>query len=66
MRLHTSQGIDIAEFANVARWIEEIEKRPAVEKGLTVPPRSEAPMDKKAREALFGRMQYHRPTTVKA
>jgi GST-like protein len=60
MRLHRNQGVDIAEFTHVARWIDEIEQRPAVMKGLTVPPRSDAPMDVKAREALFGRMQYDR------
>jgi GST-like protein len=60
MRLHKNQGIEIAEFDHVARWIAEVEQRPAFKKGLTVPPRIEAPMDDKAREALFGRTQYER------
>ncbi|MGA2447838.1 MAG: glutathione binding-like protein [Polyangiaceae bacterium] len=60
MRLHENQGVDIAQFPNVARWIEAVERRPAVQKGLTVPPRSDAPMDDRAREVLFGRAQYER------
>jgi GST-like protein len=60
MRLHKNQGIEIAEYPNVARWIAEIEARPAVKKGLAVPPQSDAPMDEKAREALFGQTQYQR------
>jgi GST-like protein len=60
MRLYKGQGIEIAEYPNVARWIEELEARPAVKKGLAVPPRNDAPMDEKAREALFGKTQYER------
>ncbi len=60
MRLHKGQGVDIAEYPHVARWIAQIEERPAVKKGLSVPPRSDAPMDDKAREALFGKSQYQR------
>jgi GST-like protein len=60
MRLHKGQGVEIAEYPNVGRWIEELEARPAVKKGLSVPPRHDAPMDDKAREALFGKTQYER------
>lgn len=60
MRLHKNQGIEIAEYPHVGRWIEAMEARPAVKKGLAVPPRSDTPMDEKAREMLFGKTQYER------
>ncbi len=60
MKLHKNQGIDIAEYPHVARWITEIDARPAVQKGMAVPPRSDAPMDDKAKETLFGKTQYQR------
>ncbi len=53
-------GIDTAAFPHVARWLAELKARPAVQRGLAVPPRNEAPMDEKAREALFGKMQYEK------
>jgi GST-like protein len=60
MKLHENQGIDIAEYPHVARWIDEILARPAVQRGMAVPPRSDAPMDDKAKETLFGKTQYER------
>jgi GST-like protein len=60
MQLRTNEVVDIAQFPNVARWIEAILRRPAVQKGLSIPPRVDAPMDDKAREVLFGRTQYTR------
>lgn len=56
--LSKNQGIDIAEYPHVGRWIAELQARPAVQRGLAVPPRSDAPMDEKAREVLFGKAQY--------
>jgi GST-like protein len=58
--LSTNQGIDLAEYPNVARWMDELKARPAVARGLAVPPRNDAPMDEKAREALFGKQQYEK------
>jgi GST-like protein len=60
MKLHKNQGLDIGDYPHVARWIDAMEARPAVQKGLAVPPRSDAPMDDKAREVLFGKTQYER------
>jgi GST-like protein len=60
MRLHENQGIDLTQYPHVARWIGELEARPAVQKGLAVPPRSNVPMDEKAKETLFGKTQYER------
>jgi len=55
-----NRGADIAEYPHLARWLDAMEARPAVKKGLTVPPRDDEPMDAAAREVLFGRAQYER------
>jgi GST-like protein len=62
LRYPDRQGVDLAQFPHVARWSEAIGKRPAVQKGLLVPPRAEnqPPMDEKAKEVLFGAQQYRR------
>ena len=57
---HARLGIDIAEYPHVGRWMEELKARPAVHRGLQIPPPDDAPMDEKAREALFGKAQYER------
>jgi GST-like protein len=57
---HARHGIDLADFPHFARWMGELKARPAVVRGLAVPPRNDAPMDDKAREILFGRTQYER------
>ncbi len=57
---HDRLGIDIAEYPHVGRWMAELKARPAVHKGLQIPPPNNAPMDEKAREALFGKSQYER------
>ena len=57
---HERQGIDISGYANLRRWMDELKARPAVQKGLTVPPRFDQPLDDKAREILFGKTQYER------
>jgi GST-like protein len=54
------QGIDLSAFPHVARWMSALKARPAVERGLSKPPRNDAPMDDKAREVLFGKGQYER------
>lgn len=58
--LSANQGIELAEYPHVARWLAELKARPAVVRGLAVPPRNDAPMDEKAREALFGKTQYEK------
>ena len=61
-RGHARQGIEIAEFPNVKRWIEAIAARPAVEKGLELLKDRirTTPIDDKARDVLFGKQQYAR------
>jgi len=61
-RSHARQGIEIAEYPNVKRWIDAIDARPAVEKGLELLKdriRTQ-PIDDKQRDVLFGKQQYAR------
>ena len=61
-RSHARQGIEIAEYPNVKRWIDAIAARPAVEKGLELLKdrvRTQ-PIDEKQRDVLFGKQQYAR------
>lgn len=51
---------DLASYPHFARWMNELNVRPAVARGLAIPPRNDAPMDARAREALFGKQQYER------
>lgn len=57
---YVGKGIDLAEYPHVARWMDVLKARPAVARGLTIPPSSDAPMDDRAREVLFGKAQYER------
>jgi GST-like protein len=57
---HERQGVDIAQYPHLARWMDELRARPAVQRGLAIPPRTDAPLDDKAREVLFGKAQYER------
>jgi GST-like protein len=54
------QGVDLGQFPNVQRWIAGLNARPAVQRGLMVPPRDESPMDERARDVLFGKTQHQR------
>jgi GST-like protein len=59
------QGVDLDEFAHLARWYREVESRPAVQRGFAVlsdrqTPGEEIEMDDAARERLYGRSQTHR------
>ncbi len=63
LRGHENQGIDLDEFPHVKRWFEEINERPAVQRGVQVlaEHRRTGEMDEKTRENLFGDRQYARP-----
>jgi GST-like protein len=59
------QGVDLEKFENLLRWYQEIERRPAVQRGFAVlsdrqAPGQEIKMDDAARERLYGRSQTHR------
>ena len=62
LRSHERQGVEMDTYPNVKRWFEEIAARPAVQRGVKVlaERRREGPIDDKAREAMFGTMQYQR------
>ncbi len=60
-RSHAGQGVELAAFPHVQRWIEEISSRPAVQRGLQVLESQRRLLtDEQARENLFGAAQYLR------
>ncbi len=55
------QAVERDEFPNFVRWFDEIEQRPAVQRGIQVLADSRpASFDDKAKEILFGAGQYQR------
>ena len=64
IRNHKRQGIALGEFPHVQRWFDAIAVRPAVQRGLAVPPdpRPEGgyKQDKAAWDTLFGTIQYQK------
>ena len=60
-RSFANQGIDWADYPHAKRWFDEISLRPAVQRGVKVLADLRKPLDNdKAKEALFGKMQYTR------
>ena len=60
LRTPDAYGIEIEKYPHVARWRSAVAERPAVKRGLAVPPRQDRPIDDHAREVLFGSKQYAR------
>jgi GST-like protein len=60
MRYGDRRGVNVDEFANVKRWFEAINARPAVQRGVEVlnAESRSGPMSDKEREVLFGATQY--------
>jgi GST-like protein len=62
LRYSENQGVALAEFPNVRRWLDAISARPAVERGLRVLAERarKEPITDAQREVLFGKTQYER------
>lgn len=61
LRSWKNQGIDWNDFPHLKGWFDEIDARPAVQRGCEVLALQRKPLtDDKAREALFGQQQYKR------
>lgn len=58
LRSWKNQGVEMADYAHLKGWFDEVAKRPAVQRGLEVLAGARKPLtDDKAREVLFGRRQ---------
>lgn len=60
LRSWKNQGIDWADYPHAKRWFDEIEHRPAVQRGVEVLAGLRKPADDKAKEVLFGKTQYEK------
>ncbi|HEY8609417.1 MAG TPA: glutathione binding-like protein [Noviherbaspirillum sp.] len=61
LRSWKNQGIDWADYPHAKRWFDEIDARPAVQRGVAVLADARKPLvDDKARENLFGNTQYQK------
>ena len=59
-----NRGVDIAEYLNVKRWFDEINARPAVQRGVQVlaevQAANQAPHSEKSWEIMFGKVQFQK------
>ncbi len=60
LRSYERQGQDLDDFPNLKLWFEELAARPAVQRGIEVLRGLRRDIDEKAREFLFGAIQYQR------
>jgi GST-like protein len=64
MRGAENRGVNLDEYPNVKRWFEQIDLRPAVQRGLKVlqevQAANQAPHDEKSWEIMFGKIQFQR------
>ena len=62
LRSYEKQGVKLEDYPHLKKWFDEIAARPAVIRGVKVLTelRKEGPIDDKARDAMFGNMQYQK------
>ena len=62
MRGADQRGVNLDDYRNVKRWFEEINARPAVQRGIKVlaAEQSNAPHDPKSWDIMFGKTQFQR------
>ncbi len=61
LRSWKNQGVEMNDYPHLKGWFDEIDQRPAVQRGVQVLATQRQPLtDDKAREALFGQTQYTR------
>lgn len=61
LRSWKNQGVEMNDYPHLKGWFDEIDQRPAVQRGVQVLATQRQPLtDDKAREALFGKTQYTR------
>ncbi|MFQ5417646.1 MAG: glutathione S-transferase family protein [Myxococcota bacterium] len=46
VRLHGWAGVEIDDLPNLQRWLDQLSKRPAVDKGFQIPAREQSPSEK--------------------
>jgi GST-like protein len=59
-RSHANQGVDLGDFPNVKRWYDEIQSRPAAQRGVAVLAEQRKPQDATSFENMFGSKQYEK------
>lgn len=62
MRGADQRGVNLDDYRHVKRWFEEVNARPAVQRGLKVlaAEQSNAPHDAKSWDIMFGKTQFQR------
>jgi GST-like protein len=62
MRGAESRGINMDDYPHAKRWFDELNSRPAVQRGCKVLATENAavPIDDKARDVMFGKTQFQR------
>ena len=60
LRYHENQGQKLEDYPHLKRWYDQLEARPAVQRGLAILKSEAKPMDDKAKALLFGKQQYEK------
>ncbi len=60
LRYHENQGQKLEDYPHLKRWYDQLEARPAVQRGLEILKSEAKPMDDKAKALLFGKQQYEK------